>query len=730
MASAQKARVSPQVGQSMPVAFFSVQSVTVGASGGWYKTLTINTAVVKTKPDKYAIMATRSRRLEDVSGVSFMSESNSPVNGAAQPALAGESDPAALPARRAYLLISLVVVICYANALDCRFAQDDVFVVTVNPVIRDLPRIYRAFAQPYWGVGYEEVSTYRPAVNVSLALNYAVHGLHPLGYHLVNLVIHALNCCLLYGLVQSYTRRSRVALFTALLFAAHPAHVEAVTQVVGRTELLAACFGFLSWHAYLRAGDNPRRRWTAWAAFAAAMYAKESAITLIGVIGLAELCAGRLRTRAAWRRAALNASGFLLVAASYIVVRWLVNGRFGVHGDQTYFEGDAWLTRVLTMSQGFVEYFRLLVFPYKLCAFYDFSFFPKVATVTPRVAAALLLIAAVLGVSVWAWRRQPLIAFAILMFFVSISLVSNIIVPTGLVIAERVLYTPSISICLLGGLGLATLYERRPAGKAAAVALCLALLSLMAWRAITRNPDWTDNEAYSRALLRDAPGNPKSWMAMARVYEDSGDAAAAEAALRQAIAVGAHRAAPRTALGQLYMRLGRLAEAEALFRMAIEGNPLGWQTYFSLANALARQGRATEALEWYEAGKRRYLPPGDVLAAVAAGFYRSGHYAEACAIYEDALRRNPAQGAAWAGYGLALLRLDRLGDAQAALEQAVALNADLADAWMNLGSVYGRQGDYAKARRAFAASLCIDSASAEARANLRLATELAFSRYE
>ncbi len=673
-------------------------------------------------------MATCSRLFGDVSGVSFMFESNSSANAAAQAALAAKPAPAGLSARRAWLLISLAVVICYANALNCGFAQDDVIVVMRNRVIRDLPRIYQAFAQPYWGIGYEELGTYRPVVNVSLALNYAVHGLHPLGYHLVNLVIHALNCCLLYGLVQSYAPRSQVALFTALLFAAHPAHVEAVTQVVGRTELLAAGFGFLSWHAYLRSAEASYWRWLAWAAFAAAMYAKESALTLIGVIGLAELCAGRLRTRADWRQAAALASGFLLAAGSCLVARQLVNGRIGLAGDQTYFYGDGWLTRALTMSQGFVEYFRLLVFPYKLCAFYDFSFFPKASTLTPRVAASLSLVAAVIGIGIWAWRRQPLVAFAILMFFISISLVSNVIVPTGLVIAERSLYVPSISICLLGGLGLAALYERQPGGKSAAIALCLVLLSLMAWRAITRNPDWADNAAYSRALLRDAPGNPKSWTAMAKVYEEAGDVAAAEAALQQAIAIETHRAAPRTALGQLCLRLGRLPEAEALFRAAIAGNPLGWQAYFSLANALARQGRSVEALEWYEAGKRQYLPPGDVLASVAAGFYRGGRYAEAQAIYEEALRRDPAQPAAWAGYGLALLRLERLDAAQAALERAVALDANLADAWMNLGSAYGQQGDYGKARHAFAAALRIDSTSEEARANLRLATELAFPR--
>lgn len=632
-----------------------------------------------------------------------------------------------LKCRTAYLVIALVVTIGYANSLNCGFAQDDVY-VTLNRTLRDLPNIYRVFAQPYWGIGYEELATYRPVVNISLALNYAIHGFHPMGYHFVNLVLHALNCCLLYGLVYAYTRWDILSLFTALLFAAHPVHVEAVTQVVGRTELLAAGFGFLSWHAYLRIGEGRYWRWLAWAAFAGGMYAKESALTLIGVIGLAELCAGRLRTRQAWQRAALDAVGYLVVAASYICIRRLVNGRFGVHGDQTFFYGDPWHTRLLTMAQGFVEYFRLLVFPYKLCAFYDFSFFPKVSTVTPRVAASLLLVAVVIGIGLWAWRRQPLVAFAILMFFVSVSLVSNIVVPTGLLIAERVLYVPSVSICLLWGLGLATLYQRAPAGRYAAVGLCVLILGLMSWRTITRNPDWTDNTAYAQALVRDAPGNPKGWLALAKVHEDAGDLAAAESALQQAIAVGAHRAAPRTALGHLYLRQGRLSEAEELFRAAIAGNPLGWQAYFSLANLLARQGRTAEALQWYEAGKQQYLPGAEVLAGTAASFYRGGQYPEARRIYEEALRRDPLLAAAWAGYGVTLLRLQQLDEARTALEQAVALDPHLADGWMNLGSVYGIQGDYLAARQAFAEALKIDSASAEAYTNLRLAMTLAFSQ--
>ncbi|MGQ9897040.1 MAG: tetratricopeptide repeat protein [Acidobacteriota bacterium] len=628
--------------------------------------------------------------------------------------------------RTAYLVIALVVTVGYANSLNCGLAQDDVY-VTLNRTLHDLAHLYRVFAQPYWGIGYEELATYRPVVSLSLGLNYAIHGLHPLGYHFVNLVLHAVNCCLLYRLVEAYTRWRQLALLTALLFAAHPVHVEAVTQVVGRTELLAAGFSFLSWHAYLRIDEGRHWRWLAWAAFAGGMYAKESALTLIGVIGLAELCAGRLHTRQAWRRAVFDAAGYLVVAASYIFIRRLVNGQFGVHGDQTYFHGDPWHTRFLTMSQGFVEYFRLLVFPYKLSAFYDFSFFPKVSTITPRVAISLTLVAAVIGVGLWAWRRQPLVAFAILMFFVSVSIVSNIVVPTGIVIAERVLYVPSVSVCLLGGLGLASLYRRSQAGRYMAVGICVIVLGLMSWRIITRNPDWTDNEAYGRALVRDAPGNPKGWMAIAKVYEDAGDLAAAEAALRQAIAVSAHRAAPRTALGHLYLRQGRETEAEDLFRAAIAGNPLGWQAYFSLANLLARQGHTAEALQWYEAGKQRYLPGAQILAGTAASFYRGGQYREAQRIYEEALRRNPHTPQAWAGYGLTLLRLQQLDDARTALERAVTLDPNLADGWMNLGSVYGAQGDYLAARRAFAEALRLDSASTEAWENLRLATTLAFA---
>ena len=639
-----------------------------------------------------------------------------------------------LAQRTACLVIALVVTIGYANSLNCGFAQDDVYVVTVNRAIRDLPHIYRAFAQPYWGTGYEELATYRPVVNISLALNYAVHGFHPLGYHFVNLVLHTINCWLLYGLVCAYTRWSQLALFTALLFAAHPVHVEAVTQVVGRTELLAAGFGFLSWHAYLRIGEGRHWRWLAWAAFAGGMYAKESALTLIGVIGLAELCAGRLRTRQEWQRAALDATGYLVVAASYIFIRRIINGQFGVHSEHTYFQGDPWYTRVLTMSQGMVEYFRLLTFPYKLCAFYDFSFFPKVSTITPRVAGSLMLVASVIGVGLWAWRRQPLVAFAILMFFVPVSLVSNIVFPTGLLIAERVLYVPSVSICLLGGLGLATLYRQSRHGRYAAVGLCVVILGLMCWRTITRNPDWTDNKAYGRALVRDAPGNPKGWMAMAKTYRDEGDLIAAEVALQYAIAISTYPSAPRVALGNLYLLQGRLAEAEESFRAAItSSNPPGWHAYFSLANLLARQGRTAEALQCYETGKRearkrRYVPSAEILAGTAAGFYRGGHYLEALRIYEDALRRDPLLAEAWAGYGLTRLRLHQLDEARMALEQAVALDPSLADAWMNLGSVCGAQGDYHAARRAFAEALKLDSASAEAYANLRLATSLAFSQ--
>ena len=135
----------------------------------------------------------------------------------------------------------------------------------------------------------------RPATTFSYLVNYSVFGNadRPLGYHVVNWLLHTANVWLLFGLAMRIGRRLWPAIFLAALWAVHPLGTEAVTNIVGRADLLAA-FGVLaSFYAYLEAAYAGGSRWVWTAISAAAMtvavFSKESAVAGVGVIVLYDL---------------------------------------------------------------------------------------------------------------------------------------------------------------------------------------------------------------------------------------------------------------------------------------------------------------------------------------------------------------------------------------------------------------------------------------------------------
>ena len=134
-----------------------------------------------------------------------------------------------------------MAILAYAPTLRNGFVHDDTFVVVGNRLIGSLRNLPKIFLTDYWGTTQSfDLSAltklYRPLVIVSFALNYAVGGLQPLGYHAVNILLHAGVSLAVYGVgVRLFLSRPG-ATVAAALFAVHPLHTEAVAGIVGRAE--------------------------------------------------------------------------------------------------------------------------------------------------------------------------------------------------------------------------------------------------------------------------------------------------------------------------------------------------------------------------------------------------------------------------------------------------------------------------------------------------------------
>jgi protein O-mannosyl-transferase len=541
-------------------------------------------------------------------------------------------------------VILLICFCCYGITLEADFVADDKILIVHRDSIKTLSSIPQLFRESYWGKDYLEYGLYRPIPNVTYALNYAFGGLDPLGYHLVNLILHFCNCLLIYRLAIYYCQREFIALTTALLFAAHPVHTEAVSNIAGRPELLGTLFVLLCWLAYLYRERSRYFYLLSLFFYLLGLFSKENAIVLIVLLVLADLCQHWQDWPGRIKQYSLYYGGFLLVAAGYLILRVIVTKQLGVDLAITYFRGDdAFLTRLFTMSLGFIKYFPLLIWPDELNAFYDFSMIPLTPTLTLPVLLSMVFIIIVIVIGVVLLRYQRLSAFAILSFFILMFPVSNLLIITGIFLAERLLYLPVLSICLLVAAGLDYLARHYRYGRPIAIGICLILLTLSIVRDYWRNLDWHNTAAFNQAFIRDAPHSARASMML--VDQGSG-----------------------------LFKIGDYTSALAIFQRAVEVFPNLPRAQYNLGLTLIKLNRSNEAFTPLQTAARL--------------------------IPKDAEYRNR--------YGTLLLTNNQLNEAMIEFQAAIENKSDYAEAHNNLGVVYARLNRDQDARREFDTALKIN----------------------
>jgi tetratricopeptide (TPR) repeat protein len=426
-----------------------------------------------------------------------------------------------------FALLSLLAVGVYVTALPAGFVFDDKLIQR-DPRILGQTSFWKIFVTPYWYFGqYVGYDLYRPLTIASYALNRMVVGQWAPGFHAVNVLLHAGVCGVLLALLRSMVER-RLALAATLLFATHPIHTEAVAGVVGRAELLAALFLltalFLHAHEYRPRGVGSR----VWLPFALGSYffallSKESAIIAPALVVLLDLVkwlsVGRSVAAFPWRRSLTPVLAFTAVAGVSLAIRYAVLGQLlqnPAARDYYLLFGHPVTTRVLTGLEILSVYARLLFFPVTLSADYSYRQLTLSETLTADNAAAILTglsIAVALALCFIAALRngEAPVVLAIGFFGVSYSVVSNMVVPIGVLVGERLMYLPSAGFCL--GIAWLGTYlfaagqarEHSHGRNRVAVAALAVLLGLYSVRTLVRNFDWWTPETLYAATARASP---------------------------------------------------------------------------------------------------------------------------------------------------------------------------------------------------------------------------------
>ena len=401
-----------------------------------------------------------------------------------------------LSAVRLYGAVAACALVWYVGTLWNHFAFDDNQIVQFNKLVLQISGVWRAFVSPYWppmvGGGL-----YRPLPLASYVIDWQLGGA-AWWFHAVNVAWHAGVSVALAWLARRWSGE-RAALAAGLLFAVHPVHVEAVANIVGRAELMAALFVILSVYAALVRD----RVWWCAAALAAGLLSKENAVVAPALIAWGWLL--QLAPRPAWRRVAAYAAVWLALGTAYGVVRWSVLGAevtSGITLAPVFFHAPPVAVR-LTALAALADVARLLVYPLTLRVDYSPAERTLVPTpLDPRFALGLLCVAA-WGVLVWLtwrrWRGRRVEAFGLGWIAIALLPVSNLVFPVGVLLAERALYLPSAGLALAAGAWLKDLEPRR-------FALVLGLLVVAGGvRSAVRVPVWRDTRSMIMSELEDSP---------------------------------------------------------------------------------------------------------------------------------------------------------------------------------------------------------------------------------
>ena len=606
------------------------------------------------------------------------------------PSVSAAPQPIPPPSRRALLFAAGGLLVAtwaaYYNSFRVPFVFDDVPAIVDNPSIRQLWPPGAVLAPRLEDAGVTVSG--RPLVNLSLAANYALGGQAVWGYHLVNLLIHALAGLTLFGVARRTLGQPAlkerfgavaypVALATAALWLLHPLQTEAVTYVVQRAESLMGLFYLLTMYSFIRGtetGGSSRWRVLSFAACLAGMACKEVMVSAPLMVLLYDRTFVAGTFREAWR---LRPGFYAGLAGTWLLLAWLVAGTAGRGGTAGFgTEISSW-NYALTQCGAIVRYLGLAVWPQPLVFDYGTAVVSRLAEVWPQ---ALLLGGLLAGTVVALWR-WPLWGFAGAWFFAILAPSSSFVPVASQTMAEHRMYLPLAIVVTLAVAGLQAWLGRR------ALTVCAVLALAGTVGTVRRNEDYRSETTLWAETVAQGPGNARAHTNLGKAVLEEGRAGEAARHFARAIQLRPAEPEPHYNLGIALARLDRGPEAIREYEMALRLQPGYAEAHNNLGNALLRAGRLPEALAHYESAVRFRPGFAEAHSNLANALLETGRGPDAVRHGREAVRLEPGDAEAHYNLGNALAQSRDLPGALAEYETAVRLKPDHADVVNNLGNV-------------------------------------------
>lgn len=495
--------------------------------------------------------------------------------------------------RKICIILFLVSCVTYWSTFWFDFAVDDWIHVTSNPNTQSITGGLRSFLEPtYPG------NLYRPIVALSYSVTYALIGFEPWGYHLTNILLNAGVVVLLF-LLLAHIFELQTAGWVAILFAVHPLHVEAVSNVHGRTELLSAFFMFLSLCLALygtTAGTSEKDKFFRHACigvtYLLALLSKESALVgliLFPVILL--VSKSEPRQRMSW------ILSFIPASMAYFLLRYSALGSITGLGSIDFVDNPlaslSIYDRILVALPLIGKYASLCLIPYPLSADYSFSVLQGDDQLMQIVLGLMLTAVVLYGLTYIRGDKER--AFGVLWFLGALAITANVLFPIGTIFGERLAYVPSAGI-----LAVVVIEVQQRFSRTIAELLLLGLLLLASGYSIVHSYVWrNDNTLYS---YQEHISNRsiKTLTNLAVIKRNQGDFDTALELIRSALAIYPSYAPSYFVRATIFERQGDLQKATEALDATLHIEPGNLSALYLLGVINFNQNNTIKAKEIFQ----------------------------------------------------------------------------------------------------------------------------------
>lgn len=558
---------------------------------------------------------------------------------------------------RAPVLLLLIAVVAWSSAVHPGFVHHDTpWLVIDNPVLNqgDLGSIPAILWGMDRGTRLTLGAEYLPVRDLTVLFDFAVFGTSWLWHHAHSLAWYLVACVLFLAVLGDLFGERLRTFFGAVAFALHPTHVESVTWLASRKDVVSLALFFVAVLAFRARSKWRPALWLGVIAFLGAYWAKNTAIVLPALLVLIGVLKERHRplSWALWK----DVVPYGLAAVAGLAVTLSLGDLVGMYAEP---RAPDLLGRVAIQGQVIHQYLGMLVWPAPLTTLYvepTATSLSELSVVLGLASIALPLMLAAL----WLPYR-PVATLGVLWFFVTLLPVSQLI-PIQNLIADRYLLLPSAGAVIAAAACLPDRPGTWRLGSMLGSFVAVGLLGVLTWR---QNTLWHTDVALWRQVVTWQPDEPRGWTSLAGALVAEGRPSEAAAVLAAGLGRLPDEPLLLQGLGVTRMETGDLEGAEQALRQALTADPTLRKSANNLTVLLQRTGRLDEA------------------ASVGAHLVRT----------------HPLYAEGWNTFGVTLMQGRKLAEADQALAQASELAPFDPRPPYNRGSVAWLAGDKAQAIR-------------------------------